>query len=430
MKNFIAMSVLFSINHGSVSSCLALAIPLLGNIGAIQSGVLFLSYTSSSLLGATYISKKLGSRNALVCGTCLYCAYVGCFLFATLNEQVKAAAAIIGALIGGIGGGFIWTAQGSYFAISSEVYAEKAQMTETNATSLLGGIFAFIYLSFEVSLKVLSTILLEAGHTWHTIFAIYFLAAVISSIFMFFIHDYRHTVSMNTNVDDMEASVWRKITVAGRLLIQDPKMKYMFGLNAAFGLSATFISSYVSGAFEKLTLSDNDSKYIGILSATTPCVAAIFSLIFAALARKPSVGKGPIVVIGAMFFFMIAFIFFAVPDPKDWGFPSLLMIYCFQGIGRSTFEGTLRAIFADMFPTEKEGAFANIILQNGFSSTLGYFLFPIISAQVFEWIIMVTSIFGIVGYLTAEQINLQQVERRISLPLMETNGINLQSLES
>jgi len=88
------------------------AIPLLGKIGAIQSGILFLSYTSSSLLGATYMSKKLGARNALICGTCLYCAYVGCFLFATLNnERTQAVAAVIGALVGGIGGGFIWTAQ-------------------------------------------------------------------------------------------------------------------------------------------------------------------------------------------------------------------------------------------------------------------------------------------------------------------------------
>ena len=45
-----------------------------------------------------------------------------------------------------------------------------------------------------------------------------------------------------------------------------------------------------------------------------------------------------------------------------------------HGIGRSTFEGTLKATFADFFPHEKEGAFANIILQNGLASSFGYFL--------------------------------------------------------
>jgi len=394
------------------------AIPLLGKIGAIQSGILFLSYTSSSLLGATYMSKKLGARNALICGTCLYCAYVGCFLFATLNnERTQAVAAVIGALVGGIGGGFIWTAQGSYFAISSEVYAEKAQMSETSATSLLGGIFAFIYLSTEVSLKVLSTIMLEIGYTWHIIFLIYFIVAVMSSFLMYFIYDYRGRVNMSPQ--EMQASFFSKVTAAGKLLIQDPKMKYMFGLNAAFGFSATFVGSYVSGEFEALAISDNDSKYIGVLSATTSCVAAVCSLLFGAMARKPYIGKGPILILGAMFFFAVGFVFFVVPDPHDWDFRTLLMIYSFQGIGRATFEGTLRATFADMFPTEKEGAFANIILQNGISSTLGYFFFPIVSPQIFEMVVMITSIFAIVGYLKAARINFRQAQRRISLPLMD-----------
>lgn len=85
--------------------------PLLGNAGAIQSGILYLTYTASSILGATYVSKKLGARNALILGMFLYCAYVGCFLFATMSQKIETTAAVIGALIGGIGGGFIWTAQ-------------------------------------------------------------------------------------------------------------------------------------------------------------------------------------------------------------------------------------------------------------------------------------------------------------------------------
>jgi len=44
-----------------------------------------------------------------------------------------------------------------------------------------------------------------------------------------------------------------------------------------------------------------------------------------------------------------------------------------QGIGRATFEGTLKATFADFFSYEKEGAFGNIILQNGLAGTIGYF---------------------------------------------------------
>jgi hypothetical protein len=37
-------------------------------------------------------------------------------------------------------------------------------------------------------------------------------------------------------------------------------------------------------------------------------------------------------------------------------------------------EGALRATYADFFPAEVEGAFANIILQNGIFTSLGFFL--------------------------------------------------------
>lgn len=50
------------------------------------------------------------------------------------------------------------------------------------------------------------------------------------------------------------------------------------------------------------------------------------------------------------------------------------MVYTLQGMGRATFESTLKATFADYFSYEKEGAFANIILQNGLSSAIGYIL--------------------------------------------------------
>ena len=60
------------------------------------------------------------------------------------------------------------------------------------------------------------------------------------------------------------------------------------------------------------------------------------------------------------------------PNAKDWGWSSLAMIYTLHGTGRATFEGTLKATFADYFAYEKEGAFANIILQNGLSGAIGY----------------------------------------------------------
>jgi hypothetical protein len=54
----------------------------------------------------------------------------------------------------------------------------------------------------------------------------------------------------------------------------------------------------------------------------------------------------------------------------------LLLLFTFHGIGRATFECTLRAIFAEYYPLfiDSPAAYANIVLQNGLAGTIGYFL--------------------------------------------------------
>jgi MFS family permease len=117
-------------------------------------------------------------------------------------------------------------------------------------------------------------------------------------------------------------------------------------------------------------LHDPDSKYIGILSSWVSAVAALMSLVFGKVA--PLTGKGPILIFGAVCFFCVVFPFVVQPDATGYNLTMLMFIYTCHGMGRSTFEGTLKATFADYFPYEKEGAFANIILQNGLSGAIGY----------------------------------------------------------
>jgi len=54
----------------------------------------------------------------------IYCFYVGCFLIATLFPNVRDVAAITGAAIGGIGAGFLWTAQVRMFLHDSITFSK------------------------------------------------------------------------------------------------------------------------------------------------------------------------------------------------------------------------------------------------------------------------------------------------------------------
>lgn len=119
IRNFVLMSLFFSATPACALACLALATARLGSIGSWQSGVLFLSYTCSSVMGATYVVKKLGARNAMITGMAMFCFYVACFWVATTfggahDATVQSISAMVGAIVGGIGAGFLWTAQGAY----------------------------------------------------------------------------------------------------------------------------------------------------------------------------------------------------------------------------------------------------------------------------------------------------------------------------
>lgn len=334
LSNFMLMSILFSANHGCVVACLALATARLGSLGAWQSGILYLTYTGSAIFGATYFVKQLGARDALITGMSFYCVYVACFWLATVWHDVERAAALTGAAIGGVGAGFLWTAQGAYFSRAAEEHAAQLAQPVTKSTAYLAGIFAFVYLGEEVGLRALSTLLLQlGGFEWSTIFGIYALVTLVSTGLMGFVHKYPDITPASG-----QPSAWYKLTAAWQLLRTDSKMVYMIGLNAVFGLTAAFLNSYVNGEVVRIVLADDDSKYIGLLTAWLSGVAAFMSLVFGRLTQR--IGKDPILIVGALCFLGVVLPFIIVPNLEHWGWFPLVLIYTLHGTGRATFEGT------------------------------------------------------------------------------------------
>jgi MFS family permease len=375
--NFVWMSLLFSINHGCVVACLSVATARLGAWGAGQSGVLYISYTSSALLGATYIVKTLGSRNALLAGMALYTSYVGCFYYAALypdNAKSVHWITLVGAGVGGVGAGFLWTAQGSYFAQSVEQYAESSTAQSMEESSAwLSSIFAFVYLTLELILRSLSTFIFHyTQRSWTFVFQVYFVLMILSALGMLSVHSFPRETTTNSHSSHHATGYSNKLTAAWDLLVQDSKMKYMIGLNASFGFASAFVNAYVNSEVVRVVFQDDESRTVGILSAGSSTVAAISSLVLGGVSRRT--GKGPVLYLGAACFLWVALPFVLQPHLEHWTRTMVVIIYTLQGVGRATFEGTLKATFADYFSYEKEGAFANIILHNGLSSAVGFFV--------------------------------------------------------
>lgn len=366
--NFIILSILFSANHGTMVSCLAFTTLQLGATGAWLLVLLHVIFGASSLLGATFVVKQFGSKHSMILGMGLYSVFVACFWVSMQWRSFVNVFAVLGAIVAGTGGALVWTAQGSYFGQAAHDYALASNIKSENTTSFLAGVFAFIYLVGEVACKLLSWALLQSQHSqWTTVFGVYALVAVSSTVCMATVHNYP------TIHDNVHRSIGYKMTAAWQLLRHDEIMPCLVGLNALFGFAYPFVNSYVNGeVIHRVIPSDWNLHDVGLLSALSSAVAALCSLIFGSV--TPWIGNGPILMGGAISFACVALLFIVYPNLDHWGWIMLSAVYCFQGVGRSTVEGALRATYADFFPAEVEGAFANIILQNGIFTSLGFFL--------------------------------------------------------
>lgn len=425
LVNFILLSILFSANHGTMVSCLAFATLQLGATGAWQLVLLHFVYGASSLLGATFVVKQLGSRNSMVFGMSLYALFVGGFWIVLRFKSFVDVFAVLGAFVAGTGGAFIWTAQGSYFGQAAQDYALVSNVKSETATSFLAGIFAFIFLVGEVICKLLSWLLLQSQHfSWTTVFGVYTLVAVASTLFMAIVYNYP-----SLQHDEAHDSIVYKMTAAWQLLRHDNKMPYMIGLNAVFGFAYPFVNSYVNGeVVHRVIPHDWNLHDVGLFSAISSAVAAICSLTFGVM--SPWIGNGPILVGGSISFALAALLFIIFPNLDYWGWTMLSAVYCFQGVGRATVEGALRATYADFFPMEVEGAFANIILQNGIFTSLGFFLsFSVTCSHpgpycvvykegglhnvlVLELVVVVSAILAMLGYWKARLLfQVEQADR-------------------
>ena len=138
-------------------------------------------------------------------------------------------------------------------------------------------------------LELLPTILIQAGIvSWTTIFGVYSVIAFLAIVGMLWLQDYPST----------DSSVWHKVLAAWHLLCDDHKMRYMIGVNAAFGFSGAFVHSFGNGGVVRIVLHDDQSKYVGALPAWSAIVSSFMSLVFERLSR--SYGNGRVQILGCM----------------------------------------------------------------------------------------------------------------------------------
>lgn len=478
-RSFIFMATCFSINHGTVTAVLGIASAEFGtSLASMSSGTLYLVYTFSALLVAPTLVASVGSKRALVIGLGLYCAYVGSFLAALLTgPPLRGVCAIIGATIGGFGGGLIWTAQGEYFTYAALAYASAKGIETSQANATFSGVFATFYLGFEVTMKLLSSLLLtytpelfngsgvdvdvnateptavptpaptvdgfdswaptlSAGPTAFPtmaptstpqdakvmVFLVFTVLAVASAFAMTLAPTMAAPPSNKSDASPEEEghpsssatttapSAFDKVTVALRLLRDDPKCRLLAPFNIAFGFVSSFVTLYVNGT----TVSDSlGSENVGYLTSILVGAATLASVPLAEM-NKATGGPASVIVLGGSCWALFALCFLISPlraQLTTWA--TLVPLYIVYGMGRATWEGQFKAVWADFFPNDSKAAFANVIMQSGLSSSIGFFAFGHLSAGTCGALALFFIVFGVVSYFWARAIHKREQAARL-----------------
>jgi hypothetical protein len=358
----------------------------------------------------------MGPKISLLIGVIGYCVYVCGFLFAVVSinvaVEVSWAVSCVGAAIGGMAGGLLWTAQGRYFSRHSILYAQclgdVANVEKVNAN--FAGIFAMAFLGTEMFTKLVATFLfvLAPIAAPFMVFSLYTAIAVVSCFIVAALDDLGDEGTWDFSYD----SVSNGAGAAARLVWADNRLKLLVPFQIAFGFASSFIPYYIFGT----VIADSETlgtSYVGVLSALIVLTGAATAIPSAWAANY--YGKPAVITVGAFCLAFSGLALFFLPNTVlgTWYFiVPYLIIY---GVGRGTWENTNKAAIADFFvdsPDQCTAAFAATTFFNGYASAMGYFTFSSESRLDMAGTVMVSSVLSALAYLLAFRVHHNIMQRR------------------
>jgi MFS family permease len=432
LRNFNLMAFWFSLNHACIVAVLAFAVPLIGDVGSYGSGSLYVAYTFSALTCGPLVVHRLGAKWALVWGWGLYMIYILAYPFASLYNDINIWLVLVGGLAGGFASGFIWSAQGTYFAKTADHYAELADIPREDASNFLSGRFAFLYLALELIVKVFASVILDFGDNTDAdwlknvevvVFFLFSIICVMGTVFLAFIVDFKENIGPNGENFGMQepilSSIQKRSFVTLDILWNNNKMQLMLMLNAAFGFVASFNGYYIGGVL----VSDGiGSSAVGYLTAIVSAAASLLALGMPTLIGK--IGRPATMALGVCSWLLYLIMIMGTKNDVDmygnWG--TLVFIYILVGVGRGVWEAVVKAVFSDFFVDNSVAGFAALHVQSGGSSGVGYFLYPEIGKNYQCLLCIIAASLGLRDYLLANRIYLEEQKAKKESGLFDEKG--------
>lgn len=399
-QNFRLLTFAFAFNMVILTPLVVASTILSPDHAYIGNGIFYTVTCVANLFLAAPALAALGSKRTLIFGQCCYVAFIVSFAIVVHFQMSSSVTAIIwygGAVVGGIAGGTVWTAQGSYFSNTAILLSSITDKPKDVVTSELSGSFAFVFLVTEVLTKISWSLLQQLGVPPGLVAFVYAAiaaAAACATTRIFDMDELQLAMEHGMDVPAPQARSGQAL-FAAIALWRDPVIWLLAPTNFCFGFSAALMNGYVNATY---ALPELGRTWVACLAAFTVTVSAICAKIFGGVAAS----RGPLLVVslGAVAFFSIP-LSLQLGCCSGWGW-FVLLLYGFQGMGRAVYESTNRALFATFFPKNSEGAFANCMLQSSVAFAACFFLQASMGGALLALVIAVLAPLTAIGVAAAQ----------------------------
>jgi len=379
------LSICFGINHAAVTTPIQFQSSLLHPYGNINNMLLYLITMFSALFLGSLLNDLLGARVGLTWTMAGYSVYVTLFATAIvlpmgangLPEVGAQFCGVLGSVIGGIAAGPLWTFQGAVVGkIVEDVAEHEGKTSEEEKQALSGelwGTFGLWFLGWEAVIRAAVSLLKKAGLglpvTFYVLGGLAFAATALWHL------------CTPTRADTRQSggALCGKASAAVGMLLSDSKLILLQLTNLTFGFGAAWNASYCNKTF----ISDNKAfgdVFLGLLSALISLIGGITARVFGCV--TPTIGKGPIIFVGAAAFFLIGLLSLVFTDGDSVG-AGAIVFPILMGIGRGVYESTNKGVFNDFFPKPetRAGVFATVMVFGTLSSAIVFALSFIIKSD-------------------------------------------------
>ncbi|XP_044531416.1 protein unc-93 homolog A-like [Gracilinanus agilis] len=398
-------------------------------LGVATLSVIYASVIVSSMFLPPILIKTFGCKWTITCSMCCY------ITFSVGNFYPSWFTLIPTAIILGLGGAPLWSAESSYLTMTGNSYAQKTGKLRKDVVNQYFGIFYLIFQSSGIWGNLISSLVLEqkisreatkaellncgardcytsspttnntntqhpSNNLIYILLGIYTGSGILAVILVAVFLDHIPNDESETEENKGE-SFWSNILATFQHL-KDRRQVLLIPLTMYSGFEQGFLSGDYTKSYVTCALGIQYVGYTMIcFSATTSFSSLLYGKISQYTGRIALYGVGSVI-----HFFCFFYLLVWRPHPKH---KMLFYLFpAFWGMGDAVIQTQNNAVYGDLFVKNKEAAFANYRLWEslGFVIAFGYSTSLCVSIKLY--ILMVILILSMLLYGTIESLEQDQ----------------------